>query len=112
MEYLVAMTTNVPAGTSQESVAEVRAREAANSQRLAAEGSLLRLWRPPVAPGDWLRGTTRLAQGKESNRYAGRRICRNPMQRRRFSPCTTGSGVLQRLTEGSARAMLTQRASD
>ncbi len=53
MEYLVTMTTHVPAGTSDEAVAEVRTREAAHSRDLAERGALLRLWRPPVEPGEW-----------------------------------------------------------
>jgi muconolactone D-isomerase len=53
MEYLVMMTTHVPAGTSEADVDEVRGREAARSAELAAEGHLLRLWRPPLQPGEW-----------------------------------------------------------
>lgn len=53
MEFLVTMTTHVPAGTSQESVDDVRAREASRSRELVASGNLLRLWRPPLAPGEW-----------------------------------------------------------
>jgi muconolactone D-isomerase len=53
MEYLVDMVTTVPAGTTEEAVADVRAHEAARSQELAAAGHLLRLWRPPLAPGEW-----------------------------------------------------------
>ncbi|MGO8958368.1 MAG: muconolactone Delta-isomerase family protein [Streptosporangiaceae bacterium] len=53
MEYLVTMTTHVPAGTSPKSVDDVRAREAAHSKELAAQGYLLRLWRPPLQPGEW-----------------------------------------------------------
>jgi muconolactone delta-isomerase len=53
MEYLVTMTTNVPAGTSEEAVQEIRTREAARSSQLAAQGHLLRLWRPPLRPGEW-----------------------------------------------------------
>ncbi|RFC70625.1 muconolactone Delta-isomerase family protein [Streptomyces sp. AcE210] len=53
MEYLVTMTTHVPEGTSQAEVDEVRTREAANSRRLAEQGQLLRLWRPPLRPGEW-----------------------------------------------------------
>jgi len=52
-EFLVTMTTHVPDGTSQQAVDEVRAREAAHSRELAAAGHLLRLWRPPLAPGEW-----------------------------------------------------------
>jgi muconolactone D-isomerase len=53
VEYLVEMTTQVPAGTSPEAVQELRDREAAHSRELAAQGRLLRLWRPPLAPGEW-----------------------------------------------------------
>jgi muconolactone delta-isomerase len=53
MEYLVTMTTNVPDGTPDQSVADVRAREAAHSSELAVQGHLLRLWRPPLRPGEW-----------------------------------------------------------
>jgi muconolactone delta-isomerase len=53
MEYLVTMTTHVPAGTSDEAVAEVRTREAVHSRDLAERGALLRLWRPPVELGEW-----------------------------------------------------------
>jgi muconolactone delta-isomerase len=53
MEYLVTMTTHVPDGTAQQEVDEVRAREAAHSAELAAQRHLLRLWRPPLRPGEW-----------------------------------------------------------
>jgi muconolactone D-isomerase len=53
MEYLVTMTTHVPEGTSEQAVADVRAREAAHSSELADQGHLLRLWRPPLKPGEW-----------------------------------------------------------
>ena len=53
MEFLVVMTTKVPDGTSDETVADVRSREAAHSKELAAHGRLLRLWRPPLQPGEW-----------------------------------------------------------
>lgn len=53
MEFLVDMVTTVPVGTTDEAVAEMRSREAARSRELAARGSLLRLWRPPVAEGVW-----------------------------------------------------------
>ena len=53
MEYLVTMTTHVPAGTPEETVGQVRAREAARSRELAGEHHLLRLWRPPLQPGEW-----------------------------------------------------------
>ena len=53
MEFLVTMTTHVPDGTAPETVDDVRAREAAHSRRLAEQGHLLRLWRPPLQPGEW-----------------------------------------------------------
>ncbi len=53
MEYLVTMTTRVPEGTPDHEVADVRAREAAHSSELAVQGHLLRLWRPPLGPGQW-----------------------------------------------------------
>jgi muconolactone D-isomerase len=52
MEYLVTMTTHVPDGTPDQAVADVRAREAARSRELAAQGHLRRLWRQPAGgPG-------------------------------------------------------------
>jgi len=53
MEYLVTMTTHVPDGTSAEAVQDVRNREAAHTRELAAQGYVLRLWRPPLQPGEW-----------------------------------------------------------
>jgi len=53
MEYLVTMTTRVPDGTPEQAVDDMRAREAAHSRDLAAQGHLLRLWRPPLRPGEW-----------------------------------------------------------
>jgi len=53
VEFLVTMTTHVPEGTPDATVEDVRTREAARSRELAQQGSLLRLWRPPLAPGEW-----------------------------------------------------------
>jgi muconolactone delta-isomerase len=53
MEFLVDMVTSVPEGTSDEEIADMRAREAVRAKTLAAQGHLLRLWRPPLAPGEW-----------------------------------------------------------
>ena len=47
------MTTHVPDGTSDQAVSDMRTREAAHSRELAAQGHLLRLWRPPLQPGEW-----------------------------------------------------------
>ena len=53
MEYIVTMTTHVPAGTPEEDVENIRASEARRARELADEGHLLRLWRPPLQPGEW-----------------------------------------------------------
>jgi muconolactone delta-isomerase len=53
MQYLVSMTTHVPDGTPEQAVDEVKARETAHSAELAAQGNILRLWRPPLRPGEW-----------------------------------------------------------
>jgi muconolactone delta-isomerase len=53
MEYLVTMTTLVPDGTAEVAVQDVRGREAARTRELAAQGHVLRLWRPPLQPGEW-----------------------------------------------------------
>jgi muconolactone delta-isomerase len=53
VEYLVTMTTQVPDGTPDEAVDDIRAREAARSAELADRGCLVRLWRPPLQPGEW-----------------------------------------------------------
>jgi muconolactone delta-isomerase len=53
MEFLVDMVTTVPASTTDAEIDAIRTREAARSRELAAQGYLLRLWRPPLAPGEW-----------------------------------------------------------
>jgi muconolactone delta-isomerase len=53
MDYLVTMATKVPEGTTDDAVDALRAREAERARELAAEGRLLRLWRPPLQPGEW-----------------------------------------------------------
>jgi muconolactone delta-isomerase len=53
MEYLVTMTTQVPDDVTAEEVSDVRARESARTRVLALEGRVLRLWRPPLEPGQW-----------------------------------------------------------
>jgi muconolactone D-isomerase len=45
------MTAHVPEETPGQTVAGIRARQAARSSELAGQGHLLRLWRPPVRPG-------------------------------------------------------------
>jgi muconolactone delta-isomerase len=53
MEFLVDMVTTVPDGTRDTEVDAIRTREAARSRELAAQGYLLRLWRPPLGAGEW-----------------------------------------------------------
>jgi muconolactone delta-isomerase len=53
MEFLVTMTTHVPDGTTGDEVDGVRTREGAHTRELARQGYVLRLWRPPLAPGEW-----------------------------------------------------------
>jgi muconolactone delta-isomerase len=53
MDFLVTMTTQVPEGTPEQAVDDVKAREAAHTAELAAQGHVLRLWRPPLNPGEW-----------------------------------------------------------
>ena len=53
MEFLVDMVTTVPDGTTDAEVDAIRVREAARSRQLAAQGHLLRLWRPPLDAGQW-----------------------------------------------------------
>ena len=53
MEFLTTMITNVPDGTPKSEVDSTKLREAAHSHELAAQGHLLRLWKPPTRPGEW-----------------------------------------------------------
>ena len=53
MEFLTDMVTKVPEGTSPEKVDELRAAEAVRAAELAKKGNLVRLWRPPLGPGEW-----------------------------------------------------------
>ena len=53
MEYLTDMVTKVPDGTSSTKVDELRSAEAVRAADLAKAGHLVRLWRPPLGPGEW-----------------------------------------------------------
>jgi muconolactone D-isomerase len=53
MEYLTDMVTTVPEGTSSGKVDELRTAEAVRAAELAKAGHLVRLWRPPLGPGEW-----------------------------------------------------------
>jgi muconolactone D-isomerase len=52
MEFLVEFELKVPVGTPESEVTERVSAEAAASAELGREGHLVRLWRPPVAPGE------------------------------------------------------------
>ena len=47
------MVTTVPEGTSPGKVDELHAAEAVRTAELAKAGHLVRLWRPPLGPGEW-----------------------------------------------------------
>jgi muconolactone D-isomerase len=53
MEYPTDMVTTVPEETSPAKVDELRAAEAVRAAELAKAGHLVRLWRPPLGPGEW-----------------------------------------------------------
>jgi muconolactone D-isomerase len=53
MEYLTDLVTTVPEGTSPAEVDALRAAEAVRAAELANAGHLVRLWRPPLGPGEW-----------------------------------------------------------
>jgi len=52
MEFLVEFDVNVPDGTPEPEVRERFSAEAAAGSRLAREGHLVRLWKPPAQPGE------------------------------------------------------------
>ena len=52
MEFLVEFDVEVPDGTSDTEVARRKREEAVAAAGLAAEGHLLRLWRPTAVTGD------------------------------------------------------------
>ena len=53
LEYLVTRTIHVPAGTSEQAIQDVRAREAARASEPAPQEYLLGPWRPLLLPGKW-----------------------------------------------------------
>jgi muconolactone delta-isomerase len=53
MEFLVDYTIIVPEGTAADVVENLKVREAERVRELADEGYVVRLWRPPAAPGEW-----------------------------------------------------------
>ena len=53
MEFLTNVTIVVPEGTLDATVENTQKPEAVRAAELPAQGHLLRLWRPPVRPGEW-----------------------------------------------------------
>jgi muconolactone delta-isomerase len=96
MEYLVTMTTQTPDSTTEETVEDIRSRVAAHSDELAAQGQLaelcrvgegslqlLRLWRPPLRPGDWRTlGLFAAEDGRAIGRSAGVTFALSPREGR------------------------------
>jgi muconolactone D-isomerase len=52
MEFLVEFEVNVPDGAPASEVQARESHEASVAARLTDEGHLVRLWKPPVAPGE------------------------------------------------------------
>jgi muconolactone D-isomerase len=52
MEFLVEFEVNVPDGAPASEIEARNHAEASAAARLVDEGHLLRLWKPPVAPGE------------------------------------------------------------
>jgi muconolactone delta-isomerase len=52
MEFLVEFDIHVPDAAPESEVEQCMSAEAAASAELAREGHLVRLWRPPVVPGE------------------------------------------------------------
>jgi len=52
MEFLVEFDLHVPPDTPESEVTQRYSAEAAASGELAREGHLVRLWRPPMGPGE------------------------------------------------------------
>ncbi len=52
MEFLVGFNVRVPEGIPEPEVAAGEEAEAAAARQLVEQGHLLRLWKPPAAPGE------------------------------------------------------------
>ena len=65
MEFLVEFESHIPEGTSESEIKARYSAEAAASAKLAREGHLVRLWRPPTAPGERKALGLYRADGKE-----------------------------------------------
>ena len=65
MEFLVEFESHIPDGTSKSEVKARYSAEAAASAKPARDGHLVRLWRPPMAPGERKALGLYRADGKE-----------------------------------------------
>lgn len=65
MEFLVEFESHIPEGTSESEIKARYSAEADASAKLAREGHLVRLWRPPTAPGERKALGLYRADGKE-----------------------------------------------
>jgi muconolactone D-isomerase len=53
VEFLADMMTHVPEGTPESEIDDTKQREAVRAAELVRQGHLVRLWKPPVQPGEW-----------------------------------------------------------
>jgi muconolactone D-isomerase len=65
LEFLVEFESHIPDGTSESEIKARYSAEAAASAELARDGHLVRLWRPPMAPGERKALGLYRADGKE-----------------------------------------------
>jgi muconolactone delta-isomerase len=65
LEFLVEFESHIPDGTSESEVKARYSAEVAASAKLAREGHLVRLWRPPMASGEREALGLYRAEGKE-----------------------------------------------
>jgi muconolactone D-isomerase len=70
MEFFVTLTTNPPEGTSAQQIEDAKSGEAVRAAELAAEGTVLRMWRPPLQPGEWKAAGLWQADSEEDLRKA------------------------------------------
>jgi muconolactone D-isomerase len=108
MEFLVEFRLEVPEGTSEGEIARRSSAEAAASAKLGRQGHLVRLWRPPAAPGERKALGLYRADGREELEALlaalplsdWMRVTLTPLEPHPNDPA--GSGVLVGATSGLA----------
>jgi muconolactone D-isomerase len=65
LEFLVEFESHIPDGISESEIKARCSAEAAACAKLARDGHLVRLWRPPMAPGERKALGLYRAEGKE-----------------------------------------------